>query len=57
MMYWAVVFLIEALVAGSFAFGGTAPSAVAVSLILFFVFLAAFVATAAMSIVAARSNR
>jgi uncharacterized membrane protein YtjA (UPF0391 family) len=45
MLYWAAVFLVIALVAALFGFGGIAAGAVEIAKILFFVFLAVFVVT------------
>ncbi len=43
MLYWAFVFLIIALVAGIFGFGGVSVAAAGFAKILFFVFLIVFV--------------
>jgi len=43
MLYWALVFLIVALVAGALGFGGIAGVATGIAKVLFFVFLIAFV--------------
>lgn len=45
MLYFALVFLLIAVVAGIFGFGGIAASAIGVSKILFFVFLVMFLAS------------
>jgi uncharacterized membrane protein YtjA (UPF0391 family) len=45
MLYWAAMFLVIALVAALFGFGGIAASAVRGARILFFVFLVLFVAS------------
>jgi uncharacterized membrane protein YtjA (UPF0391 family) len=45
MLYWAAVFLVIALVAALFGFGGIAAGAVEIAKILFFVFLAVFLVT------------
>ncbi|MGE0666675.1 MAG: DUF1328 domain-containing protein [Sphingomonadales bacterium] len=45
MLYWALVFLVLALVAGLFGFGGIASTAVGIAKILFVVFLVLFVAS------------
>ena len=42
MLYWSVMFLVIALVAALFGFGGIAASAAGIAKILFFVFLVAF---------------
>lgn len=43
MLYWAVVFLVVALVAALFGFGGVASTAAGFAKILFFIFLVLFV--------------
>lgn len=43
MLYWALVFLVIALVAALFGFGNIAASATGIAQILFFVFLVLFV--------------
>ncbi|MGN8020593.1 DUF1328 domain-containing protein [Phyllobacterium sp. 22229] len=43
MLYYAVVFLIIALVAGALGFGGIAGASVGIAKIIFFVFLALLV--------------
>ncbi len=43
MLYYAVVFLIIALIAGALGFGGIAGTSVGIAKILFFVFLALMV--------------
>jgi uncharacterized membrane protein YtjA (UPF0391 family) len=43
MLYWAVVFLVIALVAALFGFGGIAAGASSIAQILFFVFLVLFI--------------
>jgi uncharacterized membrane protein YtjA (UPF0391 family) len=45
MLYWAVVFLIIALVAALFGFGGIAAAAVGIARFLFFLFVVIFVVT------------
>ena len=42
MLYWTVVFLIVALVAGFFGFGGVASAAAGFAKILFFIFIVLF---------------
>jgi uncharacterized membrane protein YtjA (UPF0391 family) len=42
MLYWAVVFLVVALVAALFGFGGVASTAAGFAKILFFIFLILF---------------
>jgi uncharacterized membrane protein YtjA (UPF0391 family) len=43
MLYWAAVFLIIALIAGVFGFGGVMAGAAGIAKVLFFVFLVLFV--------------
>ena len=43
MLYYAIVFLVIALIAGVLGFGGIAGTAVGIAKILFFVFLALFI--------------
>ncbi len=43
MLYWALVFLVVALIAGAMGFGGVAATAGSMAQILFFIFLALFV--------------
>ena len=45
MLRWAVLFLIVAILAGIFGFGGVASTAGTVARILFFIFIALFIAT------------
>lgn len=45
MLGWALTFLIVALIAAVFGFGGIATASAGIAQILFFVFLALFVAT------------
>jgi uncharacterized membrane protein YtjA (UPF0391 family) len=42
MLYWAAVFLVIALIAALFGFGGIAAGAVEIAKVLFFVFLIIF---------------
>ena len=42
MLYWALVFLVIALVAGLLGFGGVAAASMGIAQILFFVFLVLF---------------
>ena len=51
MLYWALVFLIIALVAGVLGFGGIAVAATDIARILFFVFLVVFLATLVLGLV------
>ena len=43
MLYWAFVFLVVAVIAALFGFGGIAAAATGIAKILFFVFLGLFV--------------
>lgn len=43
MLYWAVVFLVIALISAALGFGGIAGAATSIAKILFFVFLILFV--------------
>jgi uncharacterized membrane protein YtjA (UPF0391 family) len=42
MLYWAVVFLIVAIIAGIFGFGGIAATAAGIAQVLFFIFIVIF---------------
>ena len=48
MLYWAVVFLIVALIAGLMGFGAIAFAAAGIAKILFFIFLIAFLVSLVM---------
>lgn len=43
MLYWALVFLIVALVAGVFGFGGVYVAAAGIAKVLFFLFIVLFI--------------
>ncbi|MHA7850111.1 DUF1328 domain-containing protein [Roseovarius sp.] len=43
MLGWALTFLVIALIAGAFGFGGIATTSAGIAQILFFIFLALFV--------------
>ena len=43
MLYWALVFLIVAIIAAVFGFGGIAVASAGIAKILFFVFLVLFI--------------
>jgi uncharacterized membrane protein YtjA (UPF0391 family) len=45
MLYYAAVFLVIAIIAGVFGFGGIAAGAFAIAKIVFFIFLVLFVAS------------
>lgn len=51
MLHYAVVFLVVALIAAVFGFGGIAAGAVGIAKILFYVFIAMAVITFIMSVV------
>lgn len=54
MLYWAAVFLVIALVAALFGFGGIAAGAVEIGKILFFVFLIVFAVTLVLGLIGRR---
>jgi uncharacterized membrane protein YtjA (UPF0391 family) len=56
MLGWAVTFLIIALVAAVFGFGGIASASAGIAQILFFIFLALFVVAIVARFVQGRSN-
>jgi uncharacterized membrane protein YtjA (UPF0391 family) len=43
MLYWALLFLVVAIVAGIFEFGGVAATASSIAQVLFFIFLVLFI--------------
>jgi uncharacterized membrane protein YtjA (UPF0391 family) len=45
MLYWAAVFLVIAIIAGFFGFGGVAFAAAGIAKVLFFFFVVIFVVT------------
>lgn len=45
MLYWALVFLVVALIAGALGFGGLAGAATGIAKVLFAVFVVLFVAS------------
>ncbi|HTO82081.1 MAG TPA: DUF1328 domain-containing protein [Methylomirabilota bacterium] len=45
MLYWTLMFLIVALIAGALGFGGIASASAGIARILFFLFLIGFVVT------------
>jgi uncharacterized membrane protein YtjA (UPF0391 family) len=55
MLYWAAVFLVIALIAAVFGFGGIAGAAIGVAKILFIVFLALFIISLLLGIGGRRS--
>jgi uncharacterized membrane protein YtjA (UPF0391 family) len=54
MLYWAVVFLVIAIIAGLFGFGGIAEASVGIAQILFFIFLVLLIATLVMHVARGR---
>ena len=55
MLYWAVVFLIIALVAAVFGFGGIASAAVGIAKFLFFLFVVVFIVLLVMGLLGRRT--
>jgi uncharacterized membrane protein YtjA (UPF0391 family) len=51
MLYYALVFLLVAVIAGVFGFGGVSIAAAGIAKVLFFVFLVAFIASGIMALV------
>ena len=56
MLNWAVVFLVIALIAALFGFGGIAGTAVGIAKLLFFIFLAVFVVSLIMGLAQRRTR-
>ena len=56
MFGWAITFLIVALIAAVFGFGGIAASAVEIAKIIFFVAIVLFVISAVVGLVRGRSS-
>jgi uncharacterized membrane protein YtjA (UPF0391 family) len=56
MLGWAVFFLVIALVAAVFGFGGIAGTAVGIAKLLFFVFLAIFIISLIMGLARGRTR-
>jgi uncharacterized membrane protein YtjA (UPF0391 family) len=56
MLNWAVVFLVIALIAALFGFGGIAGTAVGIAKLLFFIFLAVFVISLIMGLAQRRTR-
>lgn len=54
MLYWALVFLVVALVAGALGFGGVASASAGIAQVLFFIFLVLFAASLIMGFVRRR---
>lgn len=55
MLYWALVFLLVALIAGAFGFGGIASASAGIAQILFFIFLVLFVAALLVRVLGGRT--
>ena len=56
MLYWALIFLVVALIAAVFGFGGIASASAGIAQILFFIFLLLFVAGIVMHFVRGRAS-
>jgi uncharacterized membrane protein YtjA (UPF0391 family) len=56
MLYWALLFLLVALVAGVLGFGGVASAATGIAQILFFVFLLLFIVSLIRGIASRRGS-
>ncbi|NYZ17698.1 DUF1328 domain-containing protein [Azospirillum sp. RWY-5-1] len=54
MLYWAAVFLVIALVAGLFGFGGVASASAGIAQFLFFLFVVLFAASLILGLVRRR---
>ena len=54
MLYWALIFLVVAIIAGLFGFGGIASASAGIAQVLFFIFLVIFVVTLVMHLVRGR---
>jgi uncharacterized membrane protein YtjA (UPF0391 family) len=54
MLYWAVVFLVIAIIAGLFGFGGIAEASAGIAQILFFIFLILLIVALVMHFVRGR---
>jgi uncharacterized membrane protein YtjA (UPF0391 family) len=54
MLYWAVVFLVIAIIAALFGFGGIAEASAGIAQILFFIFLVLLIVTLVMHFVRGR---
>ena len=54
MLYWALLFLIVAIIAGVFGFGLVAGTSYAIAKVLFFVFLVVFLVTFVMGLIGGR---
>lgn len=56
MLYWALIFLLVALLAGFLGFGGVAFAAAGIAKILFYVFLAVFLISLVMGLSTRRGH-
>lgn len=54
MLGWALTFLLVALIAGVFGFGGVASASMGIAQVLFFIFLVGFLITLVMYLVGGR---
>ena len=57
MLYWAAIFLVIALVAAVFGFGGVASTAVSIAQVLFFIFIVLFVIAIVVGLFRGRTPR
>ncbi len=55
MLGWALTFLVIALIAGVFGFGGIAVASVEIAKVLFFIFLAVFLVTLLIHVMRSRT--
>lgn len=56
MLNWAIAFLVIALIAALFGFGGIVSAAVGIAKILFFIFIVLFAISAVMSVFGSRRS-
>ncbi|TCM76373.1 uncharacterized membrane protein YtjA (UPF0391 family) [Rhodovulum steppense] len=56
MLQWALIFLLLALVAGLFGFGGIAMASAGIAQTLFFIFILLFVGAVVMSVMRGRKS-
>ncbi len=57
MLYWAAVFLVIALIAAVFGFGGVATTAISIAQMLFFIFIVLFVIAVVVGLFRGRTPR
>ena len=55
MLYWALVFLVVAIIAGALGFGGIAGTAAGIAKIIFFVAIVLFLISAVIGLIRGRS--